>query len=102
MIGKCNVLIIMYDEMVVKWMEDLVFKVEYDVIVDEFVLFDEMLVVCKEVGFIQVEVVEWMGIKVIVIIRMESNFVVGVSGLFFIMLKKFVQVIGKKFQICFV
>jgi len=62
-----------HDEMVNEWMQDPVFKKEYDALEPEFALFDELIKARNNAGLTQAEVAERMGTKTPAIARLESG-----------------------------
>ena len=62
-----------HDEMVNGWMQDPVFKKEYDALEPEFALFDELTKARNKAGLTQAEVAERMGTKTPAIARLESG-----------------------------
>ncbi|QTA93442.1 helix-turn-helix domain-containing protein [Desulfonema magnum] len=62
-----------HNEMVSGWMEDPVFKAEYDALEDKFALFDELIKARKKAGLTQAEVARRMDTKVPAIARLESG-----------------------------
>jgi len=62
-----------HNDMVAEWKRDPAFKSEYDVLEDEFTLFDELLKARKQAGLTQAEIAERMGTKAPAVARLESG-----------------------------
>lgn len=62
-----------HERMIARWKKDPTFKAEYDVLEQEFALFDELLKARRAAQLTQAEVAKRMGTKVPAISRMESS-----------------------------
>jgi len=60
-------------EMIDEWKKDPEFVAEYDVLADEFALFDEMLRARKNAGLTQADVAKKMGTKTPAVARLEAS-----------------------------
>ncbi len=62
-----------HNKMLKEWKQDPNFQQEYDVLEEEFLLFDELLQARKTAGFTQSDVANRMGTKTSAIARLESG-----------------------------
>jgi transcriptional regulator with XRE-family HTH domain len=62
-----------HDEMINEWMQNPIFRKEYDALEAEFVIFDELLKARNNAGLTQSEVADRMGTKASAIARLESG-----------------------------
>jgi DNA-binding XRE family transcriptional regulator len=62
-----------HKKMITKWMKNSKFKMAYDSLEDEFLLFDVMLAARQKAGLTQEEVAERMGTKKSAIARLEAS-----------------------------
>ncbi|EJD4170158.1 helix-turn-helix transcriptional regulator [Salmonella enterica] len=90
------------DEWVAKMLAIPAVKAEYDALVEESDLLDEMLAARKSAGLTLEQIAEHMGTTASVITRMERDLVSGKKGPSFATLKKFAKATGKKLQIRFI
>lgn len=90
-----------HDEMVVEWMRDPAFKLEYDALETEYQLLREMLQARKRAGLTQEDVAERMGTKAPAIARLEAIVTRKKHSPSVNTLRKYAQAVGCTLEIHF-
>ena len=80
--------------MLVEWMEDPKFKIEYDALAEEFQLLREMLRARKRAGLTQEAVAKKMGTKAPAIARLEGAATVAKASPSVRTLRKYAKAVG--------
>ena len=89
-----------HDKMRAKWMQDSVFKAEYERMErEEMPMFDAILAARKEAGLTQAQVAERMGTKPPAVARLENALITDTPSPSLSTLRKYAEALGKKLDI---